>query len=92
MKLMVGFVMFGSQLTLWNLLKIVMSELYKRLINKLKKKKREGKKANKLKRLKTGKKKNFIYLFIIIIIIIFYFEKTNFFLDGQTPYALISLG
>ena len=32
MKLMVGFAMFGNQLTLWNLLKIVMSELYKRFV------------------------------------------------------------
>ena len=32
MKLMVGFAMLGNQLTLWNLLKIVMSELYKRFL------------------------------------------------------------
>ena len=51
MKLItVGFTMFGNQLTLWNLLKIVMSELYKRFLG--------VEPANKLKRLKKNKIKN----------------------------------
>ena len=65
MKLMVGFAMFGNQLTLWNLLKIVMSELYKRFLG--------VEPANKLKRLSKKKKTfsyflfYFIYLFILIL-------------------------
>ena len=53
MKLMVGFAMFGNQLTLWNLLKIVTSELYKRFLG--------VEPANKLKRL--SKKKTFFLFF-----------------------------
>ena len=65
MKLIIGFAMFGNQLTLWNLLKIVMSELYKRFLC--------VEAANKLKSQKVLKREGKKTFFLN-------FEKTNFFL------------